>query len=154
MKKFKIMLQRVFLKIFAPALAIFILFTLTCSEADSGTEPDQDIFPEKDLSYNIHIRPIFLEDCAAPGQCHSSAIRDGGLDLEANPPDFQGDNELWVIPGRSDLSRLDDLLYTSVATGGGTISRMPPDSFCISCISDAEIEAIVTWIEEGANTAN
>lgn len=131
------------------AFWVFFLILTGCKDSSSSNEQDQDIYPDSMLSYSRHIRPIFLEDCAMPGGCHHSSVREGGLDLESDPPDFQGDHGLVVIPFSSTGSLLYQLLFNDVSG----ISRMPPPNYS-SYLSDPKIKAIGTWIDEGANPSN
>lgn len=120
---------------------------LSCEGDPNVTDPDDENFPDSQLSFTTHIQPIFFDYCSANGACHQTAILAGGLDLESDLPTFIGNSGLVVRPFRKDLSLLYELLYQR----SGTIPRMPPEG---SSLSDAKIKAIGTWIDEGANTAN
>jgi len=128
------------------AFWVFFLILAGCKDSNSSNEQDQDIYPDSMLSYSRHIRPIFLEDCAMPGGCHHSSVREGGLDLESDPPDFQGDHGPVVTPYFSTQSRLFQLLFTEEP---GVSRRMPPPEYS-TYLSDPKIKAIGTWIDEGA----
>ncbi|NIW79911.1 MAG: hypothetical protein GWN16_10825, partial [Calditrichae bacterium] len=103
--------------------------------------------PDSNLSFNQHIRPIFLQDCAAIGNCHGSTAQAGGLDLENNPPNFNSNYGLVVI----NFNKEQSLLYLLLFSSREGRSRMPPDQ---APLAEEKIEAIGTWIDEGANTAN
>ncbi len=118
-----------------------------CSSNPSDSQQPQDNYPSEHLSFSQHIRPIFLQDCAAIGVCHQIGTRAGGLDLESDPPTFQGDHGLVVVP----FSAQNSLLYRVLFQDEDGVRRMPPNQ---SALSDAKITAIGTWIDEGANTAN
>lgn len=134
---------------------IILLAMLTCLPAGfscSGdgkktVQPIVNPFPSSNLSFTQHIRPLFLENCAAFGGCHQTAVRAGGLDLQTPSPDFQGDSGLDVVPFNASASLLFQLLFQPV----GLIRRMPPEG---PSLDQNETEALRTWINEGANTSN
>lgn len=132
------------------AFLIYFLMLAGCKESNSSNEADQDIYPDNMLSYSRHIRPIFLQDCAMPGGCHHSSARQGGLDLESDPPNFQGNHGLVVIPYFSTQSLLFQVLFNDVP---GVSRRMPPPDYS-TYLSNPKIKAIGTWIDEGANPSN
>ena len=116
--------------------------TLSCSGDGDPTEPGESRFPAKDLSYSLHIQPIFSQNCSfAP--CHDSGTRVGGLDLQSEPLNFLSNSGLVVLP----FSRTQSLLYELLFQSTQNISRMPPSS---ARLADDEIEAIGQWIDEGA----
>lgn len=127
-------------------LGVFFLILAGCKDSGSSNEGDQDIYPDSMLSYSRHIRPIFLENCAMPGGCHHSSIKDGGLDLETDPPNFQGNHGPVIQPLSSTQSRLFLLLFNEEP---GVSRRMPPPEYS-TYLSDPKIKAIGTWIDEGA----
>ncbi len=142
-----------FRAIFGLVISVFWVFFLIlagCKDSNSSNEEDQDIYPDSLLSYSRHIRPIFLQDCAMPGGCHHSSVRQGGLDLETDPPNFQGDHGPVVTPYFSTQSRLFLLLFNEEP---GVSRRMPPPDYS-TYLSDPKIKAIGTWIDEGANPSN
>jgi hypothetical protein len=136
-------------------VAVFFTFSAGFISCKENTAPEDNnsgiVYPDSGLSFSQHIRPIFLNSCAAIGDCHQSTIRAGGLDLEIDPPDFLGNNGLAVIPFRFNQSNLYLLLYDQIP---GIARRMPPPDFSVSGLPQNEIDAIGTWINEGANTAN
>ena len=126
------------------ASCLFFFF-LSCGK-DALTDPGEIDFPEKDLSFSQHIRPVLLNQCAFSG-CHSSGSKANGLDLQKNPPVFQSAAGQVVIPFDSAQSLMFLLLSKSV----NGISRMP---FGGSPLSDTVKKAIGTWIDEGADVTN
>lgn len=121
-----------------------VLILLTgCGGDNSGTNPQAPQFPDSNLSFSQHIRPIFLNNCVDPG-CHSVASRAGGLDLETNPPNFLSESGAVVIPG----DPLSSILYLVLFDSFNNIRRMPPDR----PLFESERTAIGTWIREGART--
>ncbi len=133
-------------KIIISSSFLLTLILFSCGGDNTGTGPGNIAFPDSNLSFTQHIRPIFLDNCVQ-GNCHGG-FRAGGLDLESDPPDFQSNSGLVVIP----FSKTNSLLYILLFVSDNGIPRMPPDR--ISGILDAEITAIGTWIDEGANPAN
>lgn len=132
--------------LFFAFFCVLFSIAISCSSNSTGTISEPE-FPESNLSWQVHIRPILLNNCAVIG-CHDSATRQNGLDFSMNPPSFQNfSGELVVIPFNSTQSRLFRLLFN----GENGIPRMPKDR---SALFDSERTAIGTWIDEGANTAN
>lgn len=116
--------------------------TLSCSDDGDTTGPDESRFPVEDLSYSLHIQPIFSQNCSF-SPCHDSGTRAGGLDLQSEPLNFLSNSGLVVLP----FSRTQSLLYELLFQSTQNISRMPPSS---ARLADDEIEAIGQWIDEGA----
>lgn len=121
------------------------LFFLSCGK-DALTDPGEIDFPEKDLSFSKHIRPILLNKCVFSG-CHSSGSKANGLDLQKNPPVFQSASGQVVIP----FNAAQSLLFVLLSKSTDGISRMPIGA---SPLSGAVIKAIKTWIDEGADVSN
>lgn len=143
------MLQSVFLKGILYLFTFTLLSFLACSGDSNLVDPDEDAFPDANLSFLQHIQPIFLQDCAAFGACHQSSVRANGLDLQSDVPDFFSSvNGPVVIPNNSNASLLIDVLLGPVQTRG--IARMPKNA---AALSESKITAIAKWIDEGANTA-
>ena len=148
MEKSKIMLNSIIFKSLLSGIVLLILTIVSCSSDDSGMNPDEGVFPDSNLSYALHIQPIFFEDCATVPGCHQSSSRAGGLDLESSNPTFIGDDGLMIQAFNAQQSYLFQSLFDDVS---GITPRMPPNA---PRISDAKIKAIETWINEGALTAN
>ncbi len=126
------------------ASCLFFFF-LSCGK-DASTNPGEIDFPEKDLSFSQHIRPVLLNRCAFSG-CHSSRSKAGGLDLQKNPPVFQSAAGQVVIP----FDAAQSLLFLLLSNSVNGISRMPIGG---SPLSDAIKKAVETWIDEGADVTN
>lgn len=133
------------------ALSLLLVFLAGFNSCKNETAPEdgnQDVYPDSNLSYSQHIRPIFLSDCSSSiASCHQSAARAGGLDLEVDPPNFQGNNGPVVVPYVANQSLLYILLFGPDPLTG--VGRMPPPEYS-SSLSEAKIKAIGTWINEGA----
>lgn len=135
------------IKILLSGVVGLILVLFSCSKSGSGPDENGFNFPDSNLSFSQHIRPIFLADCATGGICHQTAVQAGGLDLETLSPTFLSNSANVVVPFNAQASLLYQLLFLD-ANG---IPRMPLDR---ARLDDAKINAIGTWIDEGANTAN
>ncbi|RMG68153.1 MAG: hypothetical protein D6715_02930 [Calditrichaeota bacterium] len=121
------------------------LWQLACT---SGTAPDQQFnYPDSNLSFREHIRPIFLSSCANQQGCHISSDPAGLLDLETDQPTFTGQSGLDVVPFNPQQS----LLYRLLLREEAGIPRMPLNQ---APLPEAQIQAIRQWIAEGANTDN
>ncbi len=132
------------IKILLSGCAALILALFSCSQ--SSTDPDNNgfNFPDSNLSYSLHIRPIFLTDCSSGGNCHQTTVQAGGLDLETLSPTFISNSPNVIVPTSAQASLLYQLLFVDV----GNIRRMPLDR---GRLEDPKINAIGKWIDEGAN---
>lgn len=117
---------------------IFIIFIgLSCE--DEGLITDADI-PDSNISYGQHIQPVFNFKCATSA-CHDDGSMAAGLSLTtwfnttANPAIVFPNN-----PGNS-------LLVWVIDRNNG-VATMPPPQY--QQLTDKEIQAIKTWISEGA----
>ena len=143
MKKREIQPQKFYKKYIS--LGIPLLFVLALLLPNCGketTEPEPVVYPDSNLSFNEHIHPIFLSNCATSG-CHESVSPAKGLDLETLTPSFISVNGPMIIPFNASQSRLYRLLLSSDA---GT-PRMPLNR---APLLTSQIEAIRIWINEGA----
>ena len=92
--------------------------------------------PQATVLYSVDIQPIFNQVCI---HCHGGA---GGLGVENRDALLDGGNSgQVVIPGNGDGSLLIRIL------DGRAQPQMPEDS---GPLLDAQIDAIKTWIDEGA----
>ena len=95
--------------------------------------PSADVFTGQ-------IRPIFERSC---WNCHGEAAQLSDLDLRTREGALTGGTKgPAIVPGRADQSRLYRVLAGLDQPG------MPMDG---SALSDAEIAAVQTWIDEGAH---
>lgn len=139
----------IMLKSVLSGIILIILTNMSCSSDDGmGNEVNCGVFPDSGLSYTQHIQPIFFEDCATTPGCHQTSSQAGGLDLESSNPTFLSNNGLVVNPFSSVQSILFQTLFNEVS---GVSGRMPPNA---PRICDDKINAIETWINAGASTAN
>ena len=114
------------------------------SHCDDGMTPEEtEMFPESDLSFSLHIRPIFMQSCAFSGECHTGANPPNGLNLADPSPTFISDSPNVIVPFSASQSLLYQVLFEPV----NNIRRMPLRG---AALSDARTTAIGTWINEGA----
>lgn len=115
------------------------------TNGDTTPPPDEDL-PTEDLSFSNHIQPIFNGSCGGAG-CHIGERQSGvQLDSYDNVINSRGTQygELIVNPGQPDESPLVDKISSNSPQLG---ERMPLTG---SPLSDDQIQAIRTWIDEGA----
>ena len=93
-----------------------------------------------DVTFTDHIRPIFERSC---WNCHGEASQLSGLDLRSREAAVEGGTRgPALVPGRADESRL----YRMLAGLDD-----PPMPMAGDPLSDAELMAIRTWIDNGAH---
>ena len=93
-----------------------------------------------DVTFTDHIRPIFERSC---WNCHGEASQLSGLDLRSRKAAVEGGTRgPALVPGRADESRL----YRMLAGLDD-----PPMPMAGDPLSDAELMAIRTWIDNGAH---
>ena len=92
------------------------------------------------VTFTDHIRPIMERSC---WNCHGEAAQLSNLDLRTRDGALAGGTRgPAIVPGRADESRL----YRQLA--GLEQPAMPMDG---STLTDAEIAAVRTWIDDGAH---
>ena len=92
------------------------------------------------VTFTDHIRPIFERSC---WNCHGEAAQLSDLDLRSRDGALDGGTRgPALVPGRADQSRL----YRVLA--GLDDPRMPMSG---DTLSEAEIAAVRTWIDDGAH---
>ena len=127
-------------------LLIIISLTLTslylysgCDDTISGSDIDNRIIPDSNVSYSKDIAPIFLVKC---NSCHNSSNSEGGVDLS----NYSGViNPAILVPYASDTS----LLVWTVERRPG-FAAMPPLESSIGPFTARQINGLKTWIDEGA----
>lgn len=114
-----------------------MIFILGCD--DQLNIPSDDELPMQNVSYSKHVQPIFNVRCATVG-CHDDQTKSGNLSLTSwnnTTSDYS-----IVFPGNPDQSRL------ILSIEGKSIYPMPPIGR--PPLTQAQIRAIRTWVEEGA----
>lgn len=117
---------------------VLIILTFIACDDQLNIPSDEDI-PETNVSYNRHIQPIFNVRCATAG-CHDDQSRRAGLSLTSYQNATANYN--FVFPGNPDASLI------VLAIEGRTNIPMPPPGR--PPLSLAQIQAVRTWIKEGA----
>src|SRR5262249_21643656 len=118
--------------------------TVTASEFKSvcphSARQEPDASDKKKVDFIKDIQPIFKAKCY---ECHSADKDLASLRLDSKETAFKGgDSGKVIIPGKSK----DSLLIQRITGSEGGL-RMPPGK----PLSDAEIELIRKWIDQGAN---
>jgi hypothetical protein len=121
-----------------------IMFTFTglillsaCKDTGPGLT---DVIPTSNVSYSLHIQPIFDYYCATSG-CHDNSTQAGNLRLTS----WDGTTASYsvVAPGNPTISKL----YQVVS--GISATPMPPVGIKIP-LNANQVNGIKTWIKEGA----
>lgn len=118
---------------------VFLLSLLIISCDDQINVPSDDDLPETNISYHLHIQPIFNVRCATVG-CHDDETRSAGLSLTS----YQNATASYIFinPGNPDASLL------VLAVEGKSTYPMPPPGR--PPLTQKQIKAIHTWVLEGA----
>lgn len=123
-----------------PTLYVLILLTgILFSACSSGiSEPQDIVFPESDVSYRLHVQPLFDISCGFSG-CHDGVTRAGNLALRSYFDLL--DRPGMVRPGDSTHSLLVQV-----------ISQRQPHTAPISrLILPEQARGIAVWVQEGAS---
>jgi hypothetical protein len=126
-------------------LASLLTFAAGCSDDDSPTNGENGV-----VSFASDVLPIFTANCAVSG-CHDASTAEQGMVLTADSaylkivgvPSMEVPALQRVHPGDADSSYLVMKLEGTAAEG----DRMPLDE---PPLTDALIQRIRTWIDEGA----
>ncbi|KAB2924001.1 MAG: hypothetical protein F9K22_07355 [Bacteroidetes bacterium] len=122
------------------AVMITAALFVSCGDDSNPVSKIEDIvFPEKDISYNRHIQPLFNIACATSG-CHDVKTKASNLDLS----DYTGIKQRFydvVIPRDTVLSRL----LWSIEGRPGAAPMPPSRSLTLN-----QLRGFNRWIMEGA----
>ncbi len=117
-------------------LSIMIAFLLNLPLSLSAQESESS--PEKKITFDEHIKPIFREHCTS---CHSESDKESDLALDTFAGSLAGGSSGAVISeGNSSSSRLFALITHAERP------YMPPDQ---DAIPKEQIDLVKTWIEQG-----
>jgi hypothetical protein len=103
--------------------------------------PSDIVFPVSNVSYSVHVQPLFNQACAFSG-CHDAGQNQSQLHLTSYGDAVLSTSAVGVIlPGKPDQSEL-------VLRIQGTVgARMPPGVYPLNA---NQINGIRAWIVEGA----
>ena len=143
----KIFLHRYTYQIYLISIILLSIFMVVAC-GDNPTEAQKEIvLPEKDLNFENHIKPLFLNKCASQSGCHSVFdVQNGALDLTdylTVMNHFVGGTVPLVIPEQPDQSFLYNILRGSLLG----IPRMPLD---LPPLNSNNLNGVKTWISDGA----
>jgi hypothetical protein len=116
-----------------------VFFISACDDTSNITDIDKVVIPAQNVSYALHIQPLFTAKCARSG-CHDDQTQAGNLSLTSW--DNTTASYLVVAPGLPQNS----LLVLSIQ--GLTTNPMPPVGY--PPLTKNQIDGIKTWVKEGA----
>ena len=125
---------------FARAAVVAAMALVPVPTAGQGLAEPVASATAQTVTFTDHIRPIMERSC---WNCHGEAAQLSNLDLRTRDGALAGGTKgPAIVPGRADESRL----YRQLA--GLEQPAMPMDG---STLTDAEIAAVRTWIDDGAH---
>jgi mono/diheme cytochrome c family protein/DNA-binding beta-propeller fold protein YncE len=136
------MIARPALAHFRKALPLAAAFGLCCL-ATAFADDTKTTTPSSKVNYSQQIEPIFRQHCQG---CHQPAKPEGGL-IMTNPNimlDKGGDSGMSIVRGKADESHL--IAEITPRDGKAEMPKGAPP------LSDADIDLIRRWINEGAST--
>lgn len=122
---------------------VFVTLLIACKE---DTNNKTNNFP-KEISYNLHVRPILSENCFT---CHGPDAnkREAGLRLDKEDEAYaalaESPGKHAIVPGDPNAS----MVYVRMISENPE-EKMPPTSSNLK-LSDYQIKLIEKWINEGA----
>ena len=121
------------------------LYLNACSE--NATQSDVEIvLPEKDLNFEEHIKPLFINKCANRSGCHAPFEPAKGLNLtdyQTIMTHFVLGTEPLVVSGHAEQSFLYNILRGQLLN----VPRMPLEQ---PSLNSNNINGVKIWINEGA----
>lgn len=127
---------------FRPSIFIAVAFGL-CSPQVGFADDTKPASPPSKVSYSLQIEPIFRQHCQG---CHQPAKAEGGL-IMTNPNimlEKGGDSGMSIVRGKAAESHL--MAEITPRDGKAEMPKGAPP------LSDADIDLIRRWIDEGAST--
>ncbi|MBC8144391.1 MAG: hypothetical protein H7X80_02330 [bacterium] len=129
--------------VFIPAVIVaFVVMYSACS--DQPLAPPSVEFPDSNISFNAHVKPILLSNCALSG-CH-----DGYSDAPENPGNITFRLETYADVLSNQLVTPSDPERSSLAEVLRGI-RLHPNTAYLNALNDNQRNGIVKWIKEGAS---
>lgn len=133
-------------------LTCMLVFLLVGCGGDSGNstgpnpDPDTDPDPDRKVSFSEDILPIFQSSCAESG-CHDAGTQESNVNLSSYDAALNSEGQqyqkLVINSGNPDESPLVDKVEPNPEIG----ARMP---YQRNALSNANIDSIRAWIEDGA----
>jgi mono/diheme cytochrome c family protein len=131
-------------------LSLGLLLASCGGGSSTGPEPPPEDDPppgeNRPVSYSDDIQPIFSGNCATSG-CHDSSTQQNGVNLSSYDAVMNSEGLQYgraiVDPGNPENSPIVDKIEPNPEFG----VRMPENA---DPLSDAEIDSIRAWIEDGA----
>ena len=120
-------------------LALPLLLLASCGSAGI-TDPPPVVFPERDVSFNTHVKPVLLYSCALSG-CHDSYTHPPAANLVLETYSEVVRNPGVVRPGDTTGSILAQVLR-------GRDPLHPPEP--LRELTQNQRDGIIRWIFEGA----
>jgi len=123
---------------------ITLIFLTACDDTITGSDIDNVDIPDKDVSYEVYIQPVFNVKCGtlrSNGGCHDDGSMAGGYSMT-----------IWanvVQPGIVDPFYVETSRLIWRIEGLG-VDIMPPIGGGLPPITLNQLEGIKTWIAEGA----
>jgi len=117
-------------------VACLVLIAQSCDDSLTSTDIDKIVMPDSNVSYKIHIAPVFEVKCVL---CHNSQQSEAGLDLSSWVNATR--DPTIIFPGSDSTS----ILVYSIEKFP-PYDPMPPNEW----LQRNHIDGIRTWIREGA----
>lgn len=128
-------------KYFFPFIAASLIVIYSCDDTVTADDIDNRDIPETDVSFTADLLPVFNIKCST-GQCHNTSYMAGGYSMETWSQVVQSG---IVNPGSPTTSRL---VWRIDPQYGYEL--MPPVGEPIRPLTEAQVNGVYTWIEEGA----
>ncbi|MBN1301078.1 MAG: hypothetical protein JW995_07660 [Melioribacteraceae bacterium] len=124
-------------------LSILLSVTIfnSCDDTVTGNDIDNRLIPDKDVSFQTHLLPVFNAKCSTSG-CHDNVSMAGGYSMVSwssvvepgivNPFSAETSIIIWRIDPRYGFD------------------PMPPLGQPVTPMTEDQIQGVVTWINEGA----
>ena len=123
------------------AALVFSFILVVVFACDDTLPPDDNLIPDKTVSYKMHIQPVLNIKCAVTG-CHNSESMAGGFSA-------QSWTDIYRLPLIDIGVPNNSYLYMTVKGLGG-LPIMPPIGASVYPMSEKEVKGLYTWILEGA----
>jgi hypothetical protein len=122
-------------------LALGLMLNACKDSSNPITKPSDVVFPEKNISYNRHVQPLFNVACATT-DCHDRQTRQSNVDL-ASYAGLKGSPYGIVIAKDTALSKL----IWCIEGRPGSFPMPPPP---LPSLNTNQIQGLKCWIYEGA----